>query len=199
MRLVRTPSSQFLLFVGLLVLPAATFAQQSGEDSDSKPTLGILFAENIMFTNKAFCASVRFAGLVDTLKSDAPFTVFVYTNEAAGELEDEFPKPQNDPAFRSLVEYHVVPGRKIMASDFLEVETLPTLEGSTISVETKGGTTVVAEGGEEGQNVSKQPETIVLRGQNTVTIGPDPTHRNITTTTNGVIHIVESELRVPDQ
>lgn len=90
-----------------------------------------------MFTNKAFSASVRFAGLVDTLKSDGPFAVFVFSNEAASDLEKEFPNPQNDPEFQSLIEYHVVPGRKVMASDFLEVDQLQTLEGSTIEVDTK--------------------------------------------------------------
>lgn len=188
-----------VLLACLFILPGAALGQQTEKQTDSKPTLGKIFAEDLMFTRKAFSASIRFAGLVDTLKSEGPFTVFVFTNAAAGELEEEFPKPQDDPAFHSLVEYHVVPGRKVMASDFLEVEELTTLEGSTISVETKGGTTVVAEGGEEGQSVSKQPKTIVLKGENTVTIGPDPTHRNITTASNGVIHLVESVLNVPNE
>jgi len=188
-----------LLITGLSAPFSTAIAQSKDTTSNAKPTLGTIFKEDRMFTNKAFSASIRFAGLVDTLESEGPFTVFVFTNEAASSLEKEFSNPQSDPEFHSLIEYHVVPGRKVMASDFLEIEKLSPLEGPPISVETKGGTTVVAEGGEGGQRVSKQPETIILKGKNTVTIGPDPTRRNITTASNGVIHILGSVLRPPSQ
>lgn len=197
---MRSPLFRMLavpLLACLLALPNVAFGQEADDESD--PTLGTLFEEDMMFTNKAFSASVRFAGLVDTLESEGPFTVFVFSNEAASTLEEEFPNPENDPGFQSLIEYHVVPGRKVMASDFPEVDQLQTLEGSPIEVETKGGTSVVVEGGESGQRASEQPETIVLHGKNSVEIGSDPTHRDLTTTSNGVIHIIDSVLRVPSE
>lgn len=196
-RTVRTLVSISVLAT-LLALPTTVLGQSTNDASNEKPTLGTLFEDDMMITQKAFSASVRFAGLVDTLKAEGPFTVFAFTNTAAQPLEDEFPDPQSDPAFHALVKYHIVPNRKLMASDFLTVDELETLEGSTISVETEGGTSVVAEGGETERRVSKQPETIVLHGEKSVKIGSDPTHRNITTVSNGVIHIVQSVLRIPE-
>ncbi len=188
----------FLLLVGLCALPSPTLAQNQENGSSDKPMLGTLFEEDMMFTRKAFSASIRFAGLVDTLRSEGPFTVFVFSNEAAKTLEKAFPKPQSNPEFRSVIAYHVVPGRKVMAADFPNVDELQTLEGTPIEVETKGGSSVVVEGGTGGQRVSKQPETILLHGKNTVEIGSEPTHRDLTTTSNGVIHLIDSVLRVPD-
>ena len=180
-----------------LGLPSPTAAQDDAS-GDSGPTFGKIFEEDMMFTRKAFSKSVRVAGLVDTLKTDGPFTVFIFTNEAANALEGAFSDPRGNPKFEAMVQYHVVPGRKVMASDFLEVERLQTLAGSTIEVETKGGTSVVATGGAGGQRTSEQPNTIVLKGQNDVQIGSSPDLRNVTVPSNGVAHVIESVLRVPD-
>jgi uncharacterized surface protein with fasciclin (FAS1) repeats len=60
-------------------------------------------------------AAVKAAGLVDTLKSKGPFTVFAPTNEAfaalpAGTVE-KLTKPENKATLTSILTYHVVPGR----------------------------------------------------------------------------------------
>jgi uncharacterized surface protein with fasciclin (FAS1) repeats len=59
-------------------------------------------------------AAVKAAGLVDTLKSPGPFTVFAPTNEAFAALPpgtvDTLLKPQNKPTLVKILTYHVVPG-----------------------------------------------------------------------------------------
>ncbi|HTA64391.1 MAG TPA: fasciclin domain-containing protein, partial [Xanthomonadaceae bacterium] len=60
-------------------------------------------------------AAVKAAGLVDTLKSPGPFTVFAPTNAAFDALPagtvDNLLKPENKGTLTSVLTYHVVPGR----------------------------------------------------------------------------------------
>ena len=65
-------------------------------------------------------AAVKAAGLVDTLKSPGPFTVFAPTNAAFAKLPagtvDTLLKPENKGTLTAVLTYHVVPG-KMMAAD----------------------------------------------------------------------------------
>jgi uncharacterized surface protein with fasciclin (FAS1) repeats len=59
-------------------------------------------------------AAVKAAGLVDTLSSPGPFTVFAPTNAAfkklpAGTVES-LVKPENKATLTKVLTYHVVPG-----------------------------------------------------------------------------------------
>lgn len=60
-------------------------------------------------------AAVKAAGLVETLKSDGPFTVFAPTNKAFDKLPagtvDNLLKPENKEMLTSVLTYHVVAGR----------------------------------------------------------------------------------------
>jgi uncharacterized surface protein with fasciclin (FAS1) repeats len=65
-------------------------------------------------------AAVKAAGLVDTLNSPGPFTVFAPTNDAFAKLPagtvDTLVKPENKATLTRILTYHVVPGR-ISAKD----------------------------------------------------------------------------------
>ncbi|MGC8548432.1 MAG: fasciclin domain-containing protein [Acidobacteriaceae bacterium] len=60
-------------------------------------------------------AAVKAAGLVQTLESPGPFTVFAPTNEAFDKLPagtvQTLLKPENKAKLTAILEYHVVPGR----------------------------------------------------------------------------------------
>jgi uncharacterized surface protein with fasciclin (FAS1) repeats len=60
-------------------------------------------------------AAVKAAGLVDTLKSKGPFTVFAPTNAAFAKLPagtvDTLLKPENKATLTKVLTYHVVPGK----------------------------------------------------------------------------------------
>jgi uncharacterized surface protein with fasciclin (FAS1) repeats len=60
-------------------------------------------------------AAVKAAGLVDTLNSPGPFTVFAPTNDAFAKLPagtvDTLLKPENKATLTKVLTYHVVPGR----------------------------------------------------------------------------------------
>ena len=79
------------------------------------PTKNIV--ENAVNSNDhtTLVAAVKAAGLVDTLESKGPFTVFAPTNEAFAKLPDgtvdTLVKPENKATLTKILTYHVVPGR----------------------------------------------------------------------------------------
>ncbi|MFZ3240639.1 MAG: fasciclin domain-containing protein [Pseudolabrys sp.] len=94
-------------------------------------------------------AAVKAAGLVDTLQSPGPFTVFAPTNEAFAKLPagtvDTLLKPENKKTLTNVLTYHVVPGR-LSAKDLMEkVRTgngkamLKTVEGEDLTFAEKDG------------------------------------------------------------
>jgi len=67
-------------------------------------------------------AAVKAAGLVETLSSAGPFTVFAPTNEAFNKLPkgtvETLVKPENKAALTKILTYHVVAG-KVSAADLM--------------------------------------------------------------------------------
>jgi uncharacterized surface protein with fasciclin (FAS1) repeats len=65
--------------------------------------------------NKTLVAAVKAAGLVDTLESPGPFTVFGPTDDAFAKLPagtvDSLVKPENKATLTKILTYHVVAGR----------------------------------------------------------------------------------------
>lgn len=68
-------------------------------------------------------SAVKAAGLVETLESPGPFTVFAPTNEAFAKLPagtvDNLLKPENQDTLKKVLTYHVVAG-KLSASDLMK-------------------------------------------------------------------------------
>jgi uncharacterized surface protein with fasciclin (FAS1) repeats len=85
-------------------------------------------------------AAVKAAGLVDTLKSAGPFTVFAPNNGAFDKLPagtvDTLLKPENKTMLADILKYHVVSGTytsadlRVMAQ---KGETLTTVQGGTLT------------------------------------------------------------------
>ncbi|MBI6630986.1 fasciclin domain-containing protein [Pontibaca salina] len=90
-------------------------------------------------------AAVQAAGLVDTLKSEGPFTVFAPTDDAFAALPDgtvdELLKPENMEQLTAILTYHVVPGR-VMSSDLSNGMKAGTVQGGEVTIMTEDGVTV---------------------------------------------------------
>lgn len=139
--------------LGLFILSAAlstnTFAQTKMVGGAAMyPTKNIV--ENAMNSkdHTTLVAAVKAAGLVPTLESKGPFTVFAPTNEAfdalpAGTVETLL-KPENKEKLTSILTYHVVPGKLSsmelwkMAKAHNGKATLKTAEGENLYITTKG-------------------------------------------------------------
>jgi len=93
--------------------------------------------------------AVKAAGLVDTLNSAGPFTVFAPTNDAFAKLPagtvDNLVKPESKDTLTKVLTYHVVPGR-LSAKD---IQTgikaghgkfqMKTVQGETLTATMSGG------------------------------------------------------------
>jgi len=100
-------------------------------------------------------AAVKAAGLVDTLKSPGPFTVFAPTNDAFAALPagtvDTLLKPENKPTLTKVLTYHVVPGKydaaalMKMISDGGGRALLKTASGGTLRATTSGSNVMITD------------------------------------------------------
>ncbi|MBO2008554.1 fasciclin domain-containing protein [Hymenobacter negativus] len=127
-------------------------------------------------------AAVKAAGLVETLQSAGPFTVFAPTNEAFNKLPagtvETLVKPENKATLTKILTYHVVAGRMTSADLMKAIKagggkaTLKTVSGGTLTAMMKGKALELKD--EKG-------------GVSTVTIAD-------VIQSNGVIHVVNTVL-----
>lgn len=111
-------------------------------------------------------AAVKAAGLVDTLKSEGPFTVFAPNNDAFAKLPagtvDTLLKPENKAQLAGILTYHVVPGTytaaalKVMAT---KGESLTTVQGEKLSFAIVNNAVVVQDA--KGNQVSIETPDII--------------------------------------
>jgi uncharacterized surface protein with fasciclin (FAS1) repeats len=115
-------------------------------------------------------AAVQAAGLVETLKSPGPFTVFAPNDDAFAKLPPGTVQTlvQNTPQLARILTFHVVPG-KLMKADLEKVDSLTSVEGSTIPINTKDGfevknATVLAADIEADNGVIHVLDRVILMG-----------------------------------
>ena len=127
-------------------------------------------------------AAVKAAGLVDTLKSPGPFTVFAPTDTAFSTLPagtvDTLLKPENKGKLAGVLTYHVVPG-KLNAADLMkQIEA----GGGKAMLKTAAGGTLTATASGKTVNITDESG-----GTSKVTIAD-------VNQSNGVIHVVDKVL-----
>lgn len=83
-------------------------------------------------------AAVQAAGLVDTLKSDGPFTVFAPTDAAFAALPegtvDNLLLPENRDQLVQILTYHVVSG-DVRAAQVVGMSSAPTVAGMDLTID----------------------------------------------------------------
>jgi transforming growth factor-beta-induced protein len=88
-------------------------------------------------TFKTLIAAAQAAGLVETLKSEGPFTVFAPTDEAFAKIPkttlEDLLKPENKATLANILKYHVVSG-KVRAKKAAKLESAETVSGEQITI-----------------------------------------------------------------
>ena len=125
-------------------------------------------------------AAVKAAGLVETLSSEGPFTVFAPTNDAFAKLPagtvDNLLKPENLETLKSVLTYHVVPGKFEAAAVIEAINknngkfTVETVQGGKIDLSLKDGKVMLTD----------------ATGKSSTVVMPD------VAASNGVIHAIDS-------
>ncbi|MBE9190010.1 fasciclin domain-containing protein [Gloeocapsopsis crepidinum LEGE 06123] len=115
-------------------------------------------------------AAVQAAGLVETLKSPGPFTVFAPNDDAFAKLPPGTVQTlvQNIPQLTRILTFHVVPG-KLMKADLAKVDLVTSVEGSPIRIDCSDGfevknATVIAPDIEADNGVIHVIDTVILMG-----------------------------------
>ena len=156
-----------LFRLGTLIVSMLLVAPVVNADGHKKDIVDTA-ASNHAFTT--LVAAVKAAGLVKTLKSRGPFTVFAPTNEAfsklpAGTVENLL-KPENKNKLTAILKHHVVSG-KVMAVDVTGKKLLQaTVNGTNLDIDGTSG--------------------VLISGANVVSAD--------VIATNGVIHVIDKVL-----
>ena len=158
-----------LVFVSVLI-SLSTFAQKSD-------IVDIAVGSK---DHTTLVAAIKAAGLVETLKSAGPFTVFAPTNAAFDKLPAgtvaTLVKPENKATLTAILTYHVVAG-KFSATDVVAAikagngtATLTTVQGGKLKASLKGSSVILTD--EKGGT-----STVIVADLNA---------------TNGVIHVIDT-------
>ena len=120
--------------------PAQAYCGKCGHGSAAKDIVDTAVAAGDFET---LVTAVKTAGLVETLKSDGPFTVFAPNDEAFGKLPKGTIKTLlADPdRLGAILKYHVVPGR-VMAKDVVKLSSAKTALGQSLVVSASSGVRV---------------------------------------------------------
>ncbi len=176
----------YLSFIAALLTSAPTFAQKGKTvmvgGAAMYPSKNIVQNAVNSKDHTTLVAAVKAAGLVETLQSAGPFTVFAPTNAAFEKLPagtvDNLLKPEQKSALTGILTYHVVAG-KISAKELMKkikagngTATLTTVAGGKLTFMRKGNVIMVKD--EKG-------------GVATITIAD-------VNQSNGVIHVINSVL-----
>ena len=119
---------------------------------------------------KTLVTAVQAAGLVDTLKSPGPFTVFAPNDEAFAKLPPGTIQTlvQNIPQLTRILTYHVVMG-KLTQADLAKAGSVKSIEGSPIPIDCSEGfevknATVLAPDIEADNGIIHVIDTVILMG-----------------------------------
>ena len=172
------------LFMAMLMIASAVIAKDNPMVGGAAmlPTKDIVSNAVNSADHTTLVAAVKAAGLVETLQSAGPFTVFAPTNEAFAKLPagtvDTLLKPENKEMLTKVLTYHVIAG-KMSSRDLWKAikagggkATLKTFSGGTLWASAMGKEIVLTD--EKG-------------GMSKVTIAD-------VNQSNGVIHVVDSVL-----
>lgn len=160
---------------GLVAVPA--LADNHGSHASATPNI----VETAVSTgsHNTLVSAVKAAGLVDTLSSPGPFTIFAPTDAAFLKLPEgtlaSLAQPENKDKLTAVLTYHAVAG-KVTAGDLIKLindnggkATITTVQGGTLTAMIDDGKVVI---------------TDAAGGKTTVTQAD-------VMTSNGVIHVTD--------
>jgi uncharacterized surface protein with fasciclin (FAS1) repeats len=162
MKQIRT----FSMVLAALFIGATSFGQKMAMNDKKEKTVNVGGApmypsknivENAVNSkdHTTLVAAVKAAGLVETLQSAGPFTVFAPTNDAFGKLPkgtvENLVKPENKATLTKILTYHVVAGRLSAKDIAAQIKAgggkamLKTVAGGTLTATMKGPKIVITD------------------------------------------------------
>ena len=178
--------TSFVLTISLMGVSLSATAQMMTDENPMVGGAAMYKTKNIVENavnskdHTTLVAAVKAAGLVDTLASAGPFTVFAPTNSAFEKLPagtvDALVKPENKAMLTKILTYHVVAGN----ADSKSITKAIKAGGGKAEFKTVAGGTLTAT--IDGKNLVLMDEK---GGRSIVTIAD-------VRQSNGVIHVIDS-------
>jgi uncharacterized surface protein with fasciclin (FAS1) repeats len=179
------------LLAAVALATAGLGAAVAGHHAKANPTVGgaEMFPTEPIAVNASaapnlttLVAAVKAAGLVETLASPGPFTVFAPTNDAFAKLPagtvETLVKPENKGTLTSILTYHVVAG-KVTSKDIVKAikagggsATFNTVAGGSLTAKMAGRNVVLTDA-KGGMSMVTQVDV---------------------NQSNGVVHVIDSVL-----
>ena len=133
--------SRLASFAAVITLALGVTAAHAGGHKSMKMDIVDVAASAGSFNT--LVAAIKAAGLVETLKSKGPFTVFAPTDAAFAKLPkgtlESLLKPENKAKLAGILTYHVLSG-KVMAADIAGKKlSVATVQGSKVNIEATNG------------------------------------------------------------
>lgn len=161
---------------GLAALPAAAH-QHKAEAAAAPNIVQVAMSTGV---HNTLVAAVKAAGLVDTLSSPGPFTVFAPTDTAFAKLPDgtvaTLVKPENKGTLTKILTYHAVAG-KVTSADLVALirkhggtATITTVAGEKLSARLSGDKIVITDA-KGGVTAVTQADVVTSNGVVHVTDG----------------------------
>ena len=129
--------------VGLLALVACSTSEDTAPRQDLRASVAA------SSTHKTLLAMIRQAGLVGTLQSPGPYTLFAPTDAAFAALPPGIERmllaPENKDELAQVLRYHLVSGRLTSADLEGKISTPETLEGGRLQIDGIGPEIVVGD------------------------------------------------------
>jgi uncharacterized surface protein with fasciclin (FAS1) repeats len=167
-----TVTSRLLIYsLAILGFSAAAAPFMNAGEAHKKPTKDIIETAIAAGNFKTLATALGEAGLIETLKGAGPFTVFAPTDDAFAKV----PKAdldnllKNREQLKKVLLYHVVAG-KIMSADVIKLKSATTVEGSKVTINTKG-------------------KNVMINSANVIAVDVEAT--------NGVIHVIDTVIMPP--
>lgn len=132
------------LISSVTVAGALLFAPTVGPEKIADPDQTIVEIAVGAGSFNTLVAAVQAAGLVETLSSEGPFTVFAPTDEAFAAIPEADLQAllADKEALTAVLTYHVVAG-KVMASDVVGLDSAETVNGQSVDIKVMDGKVMI--------------------------------------------------------
>jgi uncharacterized surface protein with fasciclin (FAS1) repeats len=135
--------NSFVKFTLVCAIGALAVCGNANANPEGAPLKDIVATAVAAGNFKTLATALTEADLISTLQGSGPFTVFAPTDEAFAKIPAMQLKAllADKAKLAAVLKYHVVAG-KVLAADVVKLPSAKTVEGSSITVSTKGGVKV---------------------------------------------------------
>ncbi|HSL89144.1 MAG TPA: fasciclin domain-containing protein [Ignavibacteriaceae bacterium] len=132
----------FSMFLPILLVGSLSFVSIADDHKNKAKDIVTTAVEAGSF--KTLATALTEAGLIETLQSEGPFTVFAPTDEAFAKLPKGTVESllKDKEALVNILLYHVISG-KVMSGEVVKLKSAETIQGSSVNIKVVDGKVMI--------------------------------------------------------